>query len=370
MNKSDQLTRLGNIFQITSGGTPSRKNLAFFDNGAIPWFKTGDLKQRDLFESEEKITQEALNSSSAKLFPPDTVLVAMYGATIGACGILRVNGATNQACAAFLPNEKVLPEFLYYFISFNKRNFVKIGVGGAQPNISAEKLKNFRIVLPSVQDQQKIVQTINRAESLLQKRRRTLRLADDFLKSAFLEMFGDPINNPKKWKLIKGENLFTFSSGKFNPTKNLDDTYPYPTYGGNGITGYSQEYLVDFDTLVIGRVGVYCGCIHRTRGKVWITDNAIYIKAFKEPVNLEYLCYLFEFFHLNNFANKSGQPKITQQPLENLNVPLAPFDVQQKFADLVRKVEKLKEKQKQSEAQLQNLFSSLMQRAFRGDLIS
>ena len=213
MNKSDQLTRLGNILEITSGGTPSRKNSAFFENGSIPWFKTGDLKQRDLFKSDEKITQEALDNSSAKLFPPNTVLVAMYGATIGACGILRVEGAANQACAAFLPSEKALPEFLYYFVNLNKRNFVKMGVGGAQPNISVGKLKNYKIVLPCVQDQQRIVQIINRAESVLKKRRQTLRLTDEFLKSAFLEMFGDPITNTKRWPIKKLEDVVYLQRG-------------------------------------------------------------------------------------------------------------------------------------------------------------
>ena len=128
-------------FQLTSGGTPNKKNASYYENGTIPWVKTGDLKERYVPVGIECITKEGLDNSSAKLFPPKTVLVAMYGATIGACSILAYEAATNQACAAFLPNEDVLPTCLYYFLSSKKEQFMHDGVGGAQPNISAGYLK-------------------------------------------------------------------------------------------------------------------------------------------------------------------------------------------------------------------------------------
>ena len=99
---------LGDLTKITSGGTPSRKKPEYYSNGDIPWVKTGDLKKREIFESSEFITELGLKSSSAKLFPKDTVLVALYGATIGACSILRIPASTNQACAAILPSEKLV----------------------------------------------------------------------------------------------------------------------------------------------------------------------------------------------------------------------------------------------------------------------
>ena len=110
------MARLGDIFTISSGGPPDKRQAKYYENGTIPWVKTGDLKEKYVSHNIERITQEGLDNSSANLFPADTVLVAMYGATIGACSILGFEASTNQACAAFLPTSKVLPDYLYYFL--------------------------------------------------------------------------------------------------------------------------------------------------------------------------------------------------------------------------------------------------------------
>ena len=125
-----QLVRLGQLFKITSGGTPSKKNLEFYENGNIPWIKTGDLKTKELYNASEYITELGVEKSSAKLFPKNTVLIAMYGATIGATSILKIEATTNQACCAFLPCSKVLPEYLYYFFKANKDKFTMLVFGG------------------------------------------------------------------------------------------------------------------------------------------------------------------------------------------------------------------------------------------------
>lgn len=155
-------------------------------------------------------------------------------------------------------------------------------------------------------------------------------------------MFGNPITNNKNWKKIKGEKLFVFSSGKGNPTKNLNDNNEFPCYGGNGITGYSKDYLIDYDTIVIGRVGAYCGSVHRTINKVWITDNAIYIKKFKAVFNLKFLEQLLLKINIHNFANATGQPKITQEPLENFEYIQPPIELQNKFEKIVQLIDKQK----------------------------
>lgn len=109
--------RLGDIVTITSGGTPLTSKREFYDNGTIPWVKTGDLKVRHLSKVSDKITQLGLENSSAKIFPVNTVLVAMYGATIGACSILKIEAATNQACAALLPSEKINHDYLFFYLN-------------------------------------------------------------------------------------------------------------------------------------------------------------------------------------------------------------------------------------------------------------
>lgn len=158
-------TYLKNIAQWGAGGTPSRKNLAFYD-GNIPWVKTGELEDDYLYNTKEKISEEAIQKSSAKLFPVGSVLIAMYGATIGKTAILRVEAATNQACACAVCNDSLYNKYLFYYLQFQKNIFIKQGKGGAQPNISQDIIKKNCIPLPPKVEQQRIVERI---ESLFAK---------------------------------------------------------------------------------------------------------------------------------------------------------------------------------------------------------
>ena len=134
--------------RVTSGATPSRSKSRYYKGGSIPWFKTKELDFLRLVDSEEKITDAALRETSAKLFPPGTVLMAMYGdgRTITSLGILEVEAATNQACCAMIPSAKVCDSrFLYYSLSHYRQDFLQIANGGAQRNLSGALIKNFCI---------------------------------------------------------------------------------------------------------------------------------------------------------------------------------------------------------------------------------
>ena len=112
-------TRMKEIAQWGSGGTPSRKISEYY-NGDIPWIKTGELNDDYIFETEEHITQEALSHSSAKLFPQNTVVIAMYGATIGKVAILGIPATTNQACACGIVNTSTNYKYLFYYARSQK----------------------------------------------------------------------------------------------------------------------------------------------------------------------------------------------------------------------------------------------------------
>ena len=190
---------LGRIYDISSGGTPSKKCEDYYNGGKIKWVKTGDLKKKYLYDTDEHITEKGLQNSSAKLYQPDTVLVAMYGATIGATSILKTEACTNQACAAFMKNNRVIPEYLYYFFKSKKEKFIKDGVGGAQPNISAGYLRKIEIDLISTGEQRKIVEKLGKMEKLICSEREKILQFEILIKSRFVEMFGDPMNE-ENWE--------------------------------------------------------------------------------------------------------------------------------------------------------------------------
>ena len=151
-------TLLGNIGHWQSGATPSRLRKDYY-NGDIPWLKTGDLNDSVVKSIPETITRKALEETSVKLNPTGSVLIAMYGATIGKIGILALPATTNQACCACVDYmcDKM---FLFYFLLANRKRFIAMGGGGAQPNISKEKITNTHIPLPPLSEQHRIVAKI------------------------------------------------------------------------------------------------------------------------------------------------------------------------------------------------------------------
>jgi type I restriction enzyme S subunit len=159
-------SRLGDIFQSTSGGTPTKGNHKYW-NGNIQWYKSGELNDGLLEkDSEEKITQDGLNESSATLFPKGTLLIAMYGATAGKLSILNREATTNQAVCGFYENGLINTLYLFYFLMANRSKMIEDSWGMSQPNISQTYLRNFVFAVPPLSEQQAVV---DKVENLLSK---------------------------------------------------------------------------------------------------------------------------------------------------------------------------------------------------------
>ena len=160
-------TRLGNIGEWKAGSTPSKSNMDYYKNGSIPWLLTGDLNDGIIGDIPNKITEKALNETSVKLNPSGSILIAMYGATIGKLGILSFPATTNQACCACNVFQPFYNLYLFYFLMANKTHFVKQGEGGAQPNISREKIVKTLIPVPPISEQERIVNKLKELKALL-----------------------------------------------------------------------------------------------------------------------------------------------------------------------------------------------------------
>ena len=237
-------TTLGEMGKWQAGGTPARSNLNFFRRGNIPWLKTGDLNDSEIKEVAEYITEEAIKNSSAHVNPIGSVLMAMYGATIGKLGILTFPCATNQACCACVVNENFVDKwYLFFYLLSQRTKFIALGAGGAQPNISRKKIVGYLIPLPPLAEQRRIVARLNEL----------LPLVDDFgeaqeafevtqtefpgkLKDSLLqvtiegklvpqlesepevEQIGEapeevPFEIPNKWKWVRFQDVGSFISG-------------------------------------------------------------------------------------------------------------------------------------------------------------
>ena len=196
---------LSSIFKTSSGGTPSRKNPQFY-TGNILWVKSGELDYNLITQTEEHISQEALEKSSAKILPKGSLLLALYGATIGKMAFLGVPAATNQAVCCIFPNSEYNMMFLYYFLLHKQKYLISQGKGGAQKNISQEILKSLPIPTLSLVEQKAIVEKIEKAFARADKAQASIsaaleqakQLKQSILKMAFegLLVPQDPNDKP------------------------------------------------------------------------------------------------------------------------------------------------------------------------------
>lgn len=234
--------RLESVASWGSGGTPSRKHEEYY-NGDILWIKTGELNNGWIYDTEEKITDEGLKKSSAKLFPPYSVLIAMYGATIGKVAILGVPATTNQACACAVCNQSLLYMYLFYYCISQKNVFIEKGKGGAQPNISQIILKQHPIPLPPLSEQQRIVERIEELFAKLDEAEERLQeVADSFAvrKAAILhKAFTGELIGKQVTELVPVENLVDLIKiGPFGSSLHESD------YIENGIPLVNPKHIV------------------------------------------------------------------------------------------------------------------------------
>ena len=376
------MAKLGDFFTIASGGTPDKRNPSYYENGTIPWVKTGDLKNQYVPTGIDCITEEGLNNSSAKLFPPHTVLVAMYGATIGACSILSYEAATNQACAAFLPNENVLPTYLYYFLSSKREQFVKDGVGGAQPNISAGYLKNVQFGLIPMQQQIDIVEKLDKVEKLIALRKEQLAKLDQLVKSRFVELFGD---TPDEEKKTMADICKIITDGTHQPPKFTSTGIPF-LFVSNIVTNeihYDAEKFISEETyaelikrtpiaigdILLSTVGSYGHpAVVKSDKPFCFQRHIAYLKPNADMVNSEYLRGAILSADVQRQIDERvkgiAQKTLNLSEIRKLQLPLPSMEQQEQFAAFVEQTDKSKLAIRQSLDKLELLKKSLMQEYF------
>lgn len=379
------MAKLGELYKITSGGTPSRNHSEYFENGTIPWVKTGDLKDKYLFETDEKISQLGLENSSARIYLKNTVLLAMYGATIGATSILEIDAATNQACAAFSPREDVLPEYLYTFLESQKDKFIKDAVGGAQPNLSAGYLKNIDFDYPPLEQQTKITNTLNKIDELLLLRKQQLAKLDELVKARFVEMFGELHRTEYSIKTL--DELCEFIK---------DGTHQTPTYV-NATEGYKflsskdvTSGYIDWSSIKYISEELHQELYKRIapqRGDILLAKNGttgipaivetdetfdIYVSLallrLKPNNNVRYIWSALRMpetkAQFDNSLKGVGVPNLHLGEIKKTKIIVPPLSLQNQFAAFVERVDQQKQRVQKSLEKLELMKKALMQEYF------
>ena len=193
ISSSYQIKKIREVCSLGSGGTPSRSTPRYY-KGSIPWIKTGEVLNEEIFETEEHITQEAINNSSAKLYPKGSLIIAMYGQgdTRGRTAKIGIDATTNQACAVLydINNNIVITDYLWYYLQKQYNDLRSLASGNNQPNLNAGKIKNYDIVIPPIDIQKTIVKhIIKQKEQIKQLKQQAENLRKEALEKFEKEVF-------------------------------------------------------------------------------------------------------------------------------------------------------------------------------------
>jgi len=270
--------------------------------------------------------------------------------------------------------------FLKYALDFLDLN--PYVVGSTRKKLNQEQMREIKIPFPPLEEQRAIVGVLGVVDSAIGLVDRVIlkteRLKKGLMQTLLTRGIGHkeykqtPIGTiPKTWQIKSLSNVFKLASGKPRPSeiseKATQET-PYPVYGGNGVLGYANEFLLDQETIVIGRVGEYCGSVYKTTKFSWITDNALYATEISKDFDLEFLKYLLSFLNLNRFKKKMGQPLLTQTIIYSIDIPQPPLSEQKEIANVLLVVDRKLEIEKNEKARLKCIKQGLMDLLLTGKI--
>lgn len=366
--------KVKDVANTMSGGTPNRSILEFYEHGDIPWLKTGELKKKFIYHTEEMITELAVQKSSAKIVPENSVILAMYGATVGNLSINKIPLTTNQACCSILPKEEKLDgEFLYYYLSKDKEKLIKMAAGGAQPNISQQLIKDYEILIPSLKEQQKIAEILSSVDAAIEKTEQVIAKTEEVKKGLMQQLLTKGIGHtefketeigeiPVEWKIcsleeisiIKGEYGIGASAAEYNPSKprylRITDIDDYGYLSDKDIRGFEEDeyekYLLKMGDLVFARTGNTTGKTYMYRsgdGDLVFAGFLIRFRFDPELCNVAFINYLTQTKYYSDWVNvnsqRSGQPGINSNQYCKFKVALPSISEQIKIVSILDKVE-------------------------------
>ncbi|WP_417228312.1 restriction endonuclease subunit S [Amphritea sp.] len=391
------VVKVGDVCSLMTGGTPKTKVPEYYEGGDIPWIVSGDIHKGEIFDCEKKITSLAIENSNARYLPKNSVLIALngQGKTRGTVALLRIENATcNQSIVSINPNrnDELFSDYLFYYLKSIYQQIRNITGDKDRAGLNMPLIREIEIPLPPLAEQKRIAAILDKADALRRKRQQAIDLADQFLRSVFLDMFGDPVSNPKGWGVSslpkhgafknglnfgKGEsgNLLRYLGvGNFKSLTSIDDVASLGFIELNDVP--AQDYLIRDGDLVFVRsngnkalVG-RCISVYPADEKLTFSGFCIRYRVEDQFIEPEYLNYLFRMPSMKHAMLQEGQganiQNINQQILSRLSIPLPPIDEQLKFCRVVEQMKCLK--LKLSSFGKQPIFESLSQQAFSGKL--
>ncbi|MBB1350965.1 MULTISPECIES: restriction endonuclease subunit S [unclassified Pseudoalteromonas] len=387
------LMKLGELVTIKGGGTPSKKIEGYW-NGNIPWASVKDLKSNEISKTVDAITELGVNNSATNIIPAGTILTATRMA-LGKFAINTVDMAINQDLKALFINDetKVDRDFLIRFLESKAQYIDSEGKGATVKGITLDFLKHLEIPLPPLDEQKRIAAILDKADAIRRKRQQAIQLADDFLRSVFLDMFGDPVTNPKGWEVSTlGKLACSFQNGtgkskqfygRGNKVANIGDLYEKPFFSPKKYSLLEvsekeiQKYKLNRGDLLfvrssVKREGVAFCSAYDSDELCLFSSFMIRMSVDKEKVEPKFLSIQLRVNSMRQqlieASNTATITNINQEGLSKVRIIVPNIAAQQRFLLISEKVNELLERSDLSSISTNSCFNSLSQKAFAGEL--
>ncbi|MDN9634623.1 restriction endonuclease subunit S [Clostridioides difficile] len=384
--------KLNELCYINIGKTPSRNTSDYWGSGNR-WLSISDLKEKYISKSKEEITDLAVEKANMKLVPKNTVVMS-FKLSIGRVAILKEDMFTNEAIANFQikNNELITSEYLYYALRTLNFNNTDRAVMGATLNKS--KLNDIKIPYFTICIQNKMVEVLNKAQELINKRKEQIEALDELVKSRFIEMFGDPINNTKKFDMKKIKEISIYLkrgvSPKYVEQSNIKVINQKCIYWRNlkvenckyydeNLKEKIEDIFLKQNDILINSTGTgtlgRCVKFNKIDNSEYIADSHVTVlRSISNNLNSDYFAALFEFTNIQDTIYRkcvngsTNQIELSVSKLGEYLIMVPPIEFQNQFSEFVKQVDKLKLKIETNLKELEDNFNSLMQKAFKGEL--
>lgn len=358
------ISPLGELVEIVEGGTPSKNNPDYW-GGDIPWASVKDIKSSTLAETSEHITMFGLEKSATQKIPTGAVIVSVRG-VLGKVAVNTVDMAISQELKALLVKDesKLSAPYLMRFLQSQAALIESQGQGNIVKSIALEFLRGIKVPLLPLTEQHRIVAILEQADSIRKKRKKATEMADNFLRSVFLELFGEPNLNPKSWDTKSWQDVLEIITGR-NQQNVEDEAVPYPVCGAAGVISRAADWLVEENSVIIGRRGR----INKPtlmREKCWNNDTAFGLQPARKLLSHNYLYWFCRFFDFEKLSKGAAIPSLSKVDLLQIQMPIPPIEIQREFDAIVDKVDGFTKMASKFDANA--LFLSISQKAFSGKL--
>lgn len=341
INTKWNTVRISDIAETSSGGTPKSDNYQFYENGNIPWLNSGEVKNGLITETKNYITEEGLKNSSAKIFPVDTVLVAMYGATAGQVGILKFASSTNQAVCGIITNEKCLPMYLFYFLSTQLENLLKLRIGVARLNLSQGIIQNSSIPLPPIDVQEQIINDCRAIDDEVEAAKENINNLEQNINQAISDSLKYASNS---FRLSDSDKFYT-AIGKRVLSNEIQDTYSpelIPVYSANVLKpfGYiNQAFFEDYNlaSVLWGIDGDWMVNYLPANQPFFPTDHCGIIRVQTDQVNPKYLAKLLD--KAGEDERFSRHHRASTERVSNLTLSFPNIEIQNQVCKEIEQME-------------------------------